>query len=109
MSTLLPYDITSQYAAFGIVNQGFSLLTQVKQCISEYKEIMEREGLQNVYIDETERMPTVVIILNANYEMNYEFWRDIRERIRESGAEFVSNFYENDKTFELDDSMTKFI
>lgn len=109
METILHFNVTSQYASYGLFNQGLNLLNTVKQYITEHKEQMEGEGLTSVYIREKEDLPAVIFILKVGYTLKYEYWKKVREEVRRSGAEFVSNYYENDPRFRLDDGMTKFI
>jgi hypothetical protein len=85
----------------------------IKQYIQDHKEQMQNQGLQEVYIRENEDLPSVIFILHTNYDLecdlNYEYWRKVREETRESGAEFVSNFYKDDPCFRIDGRMTRFI
>ncbi len=106
---MLPFNTPSRYTPYGLINQSFNLLNTVKQYITEHEEQMKAEGLKSVYIREKEDLPAVIFILKSEYELNYEYWKKVRQETRKSGAEFVSNYYENDKRFRFDDGMTKFM
>lgn len=72
---------------------------------------MESQGLKEIYIGENEDFPSVIFILKSDYEIThdyeYKYWRKVRENVRKSGVEFVSNYIENDPLFSFDDGMTK--
>jgi hypothetical protein len=109
MSTLLPFNATSQYTPYGVVNQGFDFLTVVKQWITEHIEQMKTKGLKEVYINETDILPAVILTLKSDYKDDDKYWRNAREDIRKCGAEYVSNIYENDDLFDIDEDYKKFI
>lgn len=109
MSTIIPFNAISQYAAFGVVNEGLNLSNTVKQYITEHQEQMKSKGMKEVYIKEIDILPAVILTLRNDYEDIDMYWKKVREDIRKCGAEYVSNIYENDEDNDIDEDYKKFI
>lgn len=85
-------------------------LQQVKEYIISIEEEMKRNGMNEVFIKDNNLLPAVLISLKNEYKgVDDSYWRKMRENIRNRGAEYVSNIYEDDSDDDIDEDYKKLI
>lgn len=80
----------------------------VKECIKENKDDMEKQELMDIYINENKDYVSVVFILKACSEIDYNYWGCIIKIVSECGTEYVSCYHENYPLLKLSVYYNKF-